>query len=94
MCCGVVSILCSLSQGQSFLFLISLQVQVTGKPLVILFLICVGNSMISCDTWHKYHKWYFEMVICEIWDNFEISRTNNAIICLYYYPHKGYNFHM
>ena len=35
MCCGVVSILCSLSQGQSFLFLISLQVQVTGKPLVL-----------------------------------------------------------
>ena len=50
--------------------------------------------MISSETWHKYHKWYFEMVICEIWNNFEISRTNNAITCLYYYPHKGYNFHM
>ena len=50
--------------------------------------------MISSETWHKYHKWYFEIVICEIWNNFEISHTNNAIICLYYYPHKGYNFHM
>ena len=83
MCCDVVSILCSLSQGQSFLFSISLQVQVTGKPQVILFLICIGNSMISSDTWHKYHKWYFEMVICEIWNNFEISHTHNAIINLF-----------
>ena len=49
--------------------------------------------MICSDIWHKYHEWYFE-----IWDNFElsiivsmpniISRTNHAIICLYYYPQK------
>ena len=25
--------------------------------------ICVGNSMICSDIWHKYHKWYFEIVI-------------------------------
>ena len=39
--------------------------------------------MICSDIWHKYHKWYFEIVIrnftsrqaSEIWDNFEISRV-------------------
>ena len=36
-------------------------------------IICIGNSRICSDIWHKYHKWYFEIVI--IWDNFEISRV-------------------
>ena len=37
-------------------------------------IISIGNSMICSDIWHKYHKWYFEIVIRnEIWDNFEIS---------------------
>ena len=31
-----------------------------------------------------YHEWY----LCQI------SRTNHAIICLYYYPQKVCNFHM
>ena len=39
--------------------------------------------MICSDIWHKYHEWYFEIVIrnftsrqaSEIWDNFEISRV-------------------
>ena len=26
--------------------------------------ICIGNSMIWSDIWHKYHEWYFEIVIC------------------------------
>ena len=72
--------------------------------------ISIGNSMICSDIWHKYHKWYFKIVIrnftsrqaSEIWDNFEISRvvfmqilrTNHAIICLYYYLQKVCNFHM
>ena len=25
--------------------------------------ICLGNSMIYSDIWHKYHEWYFEIVI-------------------------------
>ena len=25
--------------------------------------VCIGNSMISSDIWHKYHKWHFEIVI-------------------------------
>ena len=58
--------------------------------------ICIGNSMICSDIWHKYHEWYFKIVKYEIWDNFEISlvvfmpnikyKLNHAIICLYYYP--------
>ena len=43
--------------------------------------ISIGNRMISSDIWHKYHKWYFKIVIrnftsrkaSEIWDSFEIS---------------------
>ena len=27
------------------------------------YAICMGNSMICSDIWHKYHKWYFEIVI-------------------------------
>ena len=27
------------------------------------YAICIGNSMICSDIWHKYHKWYFEIVI-------------------------------
>ena len=25
--------------------------------------ICIGNSMICSDIWHKYHEGYFEIVI-------------------------------
>ena len=25
--------------------------------------ICIGNSMIVSDIWHKYHEWYFEIGI-------------------------------
>ena len=24
--------------------------------------VCIGNSMICWDIWHKYHEWYFEIV--------------------------------
>ena len=71
----------------------------------------IGNSMICSDIWHKYHEWYFEIVIqnfasryrrvkfVTIWKYHEwyicqMSRTNHAIICLYYYPQKLCNFHM
>ena len=61
-------------------------------------LVCIGNSMISSDIWHKYHEWYFKIVIRNLkfetilkyheWYLCQISRTNHAIICLYYYPKK------
>ena len=49
--------------------------------------------MICCDIWHKYHEWYFEIVIPNFetilkyhkWYLYHILRTNHAIICLYYY---------
>ena len=25
--------------------------------------ISIGNSMICSDIWHKYHEWYFEIVL-------------------------------
>ena len=58
--------------------------------------VCIGNSMISSDIWHKHHLWYFKIVsnftrltAGEIThNNFEISlvvfmpniTTNHAII--------------
>ena len=56
--------------------------------------------MISSDIWHKYHEWYFEIVIFETiskyheWYLRQISGTNHAIICLYYYPQKVCNFYL
>ena len=51
--------------------------------IIVIIIISIGNSMICNDIWHKYHEWYFEIVISnftslqtsEIWDNFEISRV-------------------
>ena len=74
-------------------------------------LISIGNSMIYSDIWHKYHEWYFEIVIRNFTSRYRrmkfeiilkyhegnlrlISRTNHAIICLYYYPQNVCNFHM
>ena len=37
--------------------------------------VCIGNSMICRDIWHKFHEWYFEIAIRNNWDNFEISRV-------------------
>ena len=62
------------------------------------FSICIGNSMISRDIWHKFHEWYFKIVRHNLkfetilkyheWYLCQISHTNHAIICLYYYPQK------
>ena len=32
-------------------------------PLITTLFVPVGNSMICSDIWHKYHKWYFEIVL-------------------------------
>ena len=39
---------------------------------------------VKSETILKYHEWY----LCQI------SRTNQAITCLYYYPQNVCNFHM
>ena len=39
---------------------------VADKTTVVeynVYRICIGNSVISSDIWHKYHEWYFEIVI-------------------------------
>ena len=67
--------------------------------------ISTGNSMICSAIWHKYHEWYFEIVIRNFtrlkfetilkyhkWYLSQISRTNHAVICLYHFPQKDCNF--
>ena len=74
-----------------------------------MFSVCIGNSMICSDIWHKYHKWYFKIVVgisrairrvefetslkYHKWYLCQISCTNHAIIGLYYYP-EICTFHM
>ena len=50
----------------------------------LLYVISQASRRVKFETILKYHKWY----LCQI------SRTNHAIICLYYYPQKVCNFHM
>ena len=58
--------------------------------------------MICSDIWHKYRRVIFQNVIRKFetilkyheWYLCQTSRTNHAIICLYYYPQKVCNFHM
>ena len=38
-------------------------------------LVCIGNSMICGDIWHKYHEWYFEMVIRNLRQFWNITST-------------------
>ena len=72
-------------------------------PSVCFTIISIGNSMICSNIWHKYHEWYFKIVIQKSlslslkyheWYLCQISRTNHAIICLYHYPQKVCNFHI
>ena len=50
----------------------------------LFFVISRAVGRVKFETILKYHEWYF----CQI------SRTNHAIICLYYYPQKVCNFHI
>ena len=67
--------------------------------------ICIGNSMIIVVIYFGLNTMSDSklLYVIVIWDNFEISqvvylwqisRTNHAIICLYYNPQKVCNFHM
>ena len=69
-----------------------------------LFCICIGSSMICSDIWHKYHEWYFEIVIrisrvfrrvkfettlkYHEWHLWQISVTNLACVQTSPLPHK------
>ena len=52
--------------------------------LKLLYVISRVVRQVKFETILKYHEWY----LCQI------SRTNHAISCLYYYPQKVCNFHM
>ena len=67
--------------------------------------VSIGNSMICSDIWHKNYELYFEIFctfqeplgewnVRQFWNICQISRTNYAVICLYYYPQTVCNFHM
>ena len=51
---------------------------------VLVYVIAWFVVISGIETILKYHEWYL----------YQISRTNHAIICLYYYPRKVCNFHM
>ena len=50
----------------------------------LLHVISRANRQVKFETILKYHEWY----LCQI------SHTNHAIICLYYWLQKVCNFHM
>ena len=50
----------------------------------LLYVISQAVRQVKFETNLKYHEWYF----CQI------SRTNHAIICLYYYPQRVCNSHV
>ena len=50
----------------------------------LLYFISRAVRQVKFETILKYHSWY----LCQI------SHTNHAIICLYYYPQKVCNFHI
>ena len=59
-------------------------INTTSKISKLLYVISRAVRRVKFKTIVKYHKW----CLCQI------SRTNHAIICLYYYPRKVCNFHM
>ena len=64
--------------------------------------ICIGNSMICSDIWHKYHEWYFKIVIRNLRQFWNITsgiyaKYHVQIMLLFVYTttHKKVcNFHM
>ena len=54
------------------------------SKLLLVYVISRSVRRVKFETILKYHEWY----LCQI------SRTNHAIICLYYCPQKIGSFHM
>ena len=65
-------------------FVVIFGINTTNDILKLLYVISRAVRRVKFETILKYHEWY----LCQI------SRTNHAIICLYYYPQKVCNFHM
>ena len=58
-------------------------INITRDVLKLLYVISQAVRQVKFETILKYHEWY----LCQT------SRTNHAIICLYYYLQKVCNFH-
>ena len=67
--------------------------------------ICIGNSMICSDNWHKYHEQYFKivihnfMILRQFWNimsgiNAKYHVQIMLLIVYTYYPQMVCNFHM
>ena len=65
-------------------FVVIFGINTTSDISKLLEVISRAIRWVKFETILKYHEWY----LCHI------SRTNRAIICLYYYPQKFCNFHM
>ena len=65
-------------------FVVIFAINTTSDISKLLCVISGAVRRVKFETILKYHKWY----LCQI------SRTNHAIICLYYYQQKVCNFHM
>ena len=66
-------------------FVVIFGLNTTSDISKLLYVISRVVRRVKFETILKYHKWY----LCQI------SRTNRAIICLYYYPQKTVcNFQM
>ena len=63
---------------------ISLGINTTSDISKLLYVISRAFRRVKFETILKYHEWY----LCQM------SRTNHAIICLYYHLQKICNFHM
>ena len=59
-------------------------INITSNISKLLYVISRAGRRVKFETILKYHEWY----LCQI------SCTNHAIICLYYYPQRFCNFHM
>ena len=66
------------------LFVVIFGINTTSDILKLLYVISRAVRRVKFETILKYHEWY----------SCQISRTNHAIICLYYYLQKVCNFHM
>ena len=59
-------------------------INTTSDMSKLLYVISRAVRQVKFETILKYVEWYL----------YKISRTNYAIICLYYHPKKVGNFHM
>ena len=65
-------------------FVVIFGINTTSDVSKLLHVISLAVRRVKFETILKYHEWY----LCQI------SRTNHAIICLYFYPQKVCNFQM